>query len=253
MVECKYHGLRFDGSGACVLNPHGSVIAPAMHLRRYPVVERHGLVWVWMGQPEIASPDSIPDLSYMDAPGVRTVHSYIKADYRYDILVDNLLDLSHADYLHVGSFSGGPPERSETQVREQGDDVIVVQTLYGAPPPPRFEDLADRADMSFTIHWHPGQIMDFEWRGTPAGGDLAGGRRLARFAHIATPETDATTHYFMSSTRDYDLADPARDAQVSSFQMNVIQNEDGPMLDAINAEMGGARPHGAEARDAPDR
>lgn len=232
--------MRFDGIGACVLNPHGNVISPSMHIHRYPTVERFGLVWIWMGKPEAASPNDIPNLSYMNALGMRTVHSYIKTTYRYDILVDNLLDLSHADYLHVGTFSGGLAERSDTQVRQQGNDVIVVRTQYSAPPPPRFRDLADRVDLSFTIHWHPGQVINFEWRGVPAGHDLANGRLLSRFAHIATPETDGSTHYFMSMTRDNDIDDPALDAQIARYQVTVVQNEDGAMLDAIDAEMKGA-------------
>ena len=239
-VECKYHGLRFDGSGACVLNPHSNLITPSMHVRSYKVAEKHGLVWIWMGEPEAASPDSIPDVSYMVAPGMRTVHSYIRTDYRYDILVDNLLDASHVDYLHVGSFSSGEPERSETAVRLQGDDVLAVRTLHNSPPPPRYRDvLPDRADIAFLIHWHPGQVMSFEWWAAPVGQDPVTGRLLSRFAHIATPETDRSTHYFMSVTRADD-DDPALDAQIARNQATVIQTEDGPMLDAIDAEMEGA-------------
>ena len=240
IIECKYHGLRFDGSGMCVLNPHGETINPAMHVHHYPAVECHGLVWIWMGNPETASLDRIPNLSYMGASGSRTVRNYIYADYRYDILVDNLLDVSHVDYLHVGSLSSGPPERGEVQVRQQGDDVFVVRTLYNSPTPPRIRDWADRIDQRFVAHWHPGQVIDFEWRGALVGQDLASGRLLARFSHYVTPETDGSTHYFMSATRYEGLDDPTLEAQVARSQVAVVQNEDGPMLEAVNAEMHGA-------------
>ena len=40
-VQCPYHGLRFDGGGACVHNPHGDGRIPvAAKVRSYPVVER---------------------------------------------------------------------------------------------------------------------------------------------------------------------------------------------------------------------
>lgn len=241
VVECKYHGLRFDGSGRCVLNPHGGVISTSMHVRSHPVAERHGLVWIWMGPPEAASPQTIPDLSYMVAAGARTVHSHIEARYRYDILVDNLLDISHIEYLHVGSFSSGAAESGETKVRLEGDSVIVTRLVFGSPPPPRYRSvLPDLVDLSFTIHWHPGQVIQFEWRATPAGRDWAEGRLLSRFAHIATPATQATTQYFMSVTRHHDIDDAELDEDIARYQVGVVQREDGPMLEAIAAEMDGA-------------
>src|SRR6266850_7453680 len=63
-IQCGYHGLAFDGSGRCVANPHGP-ITNIMRTRSFPTVERHAALWVWMGDPEIADADLIPDLSYI--------------------------------------------------------------------------------------------------------------------------------------------------------------------------------------------
>jgi|SRR5271168_4117420 len=238
IVECKYHGLRFDRAGHCVLNPHDSKISPRVRINSYPTEERYGLVWIWMGNPALAKTEDIPDLSYMEAPGTRTVHSYIAAPYRYDILVDNLLDGSHIEYLHVGSFSGGASGESTTRVHETGNDVFVMRTQLNSLPPPFFKGPADRVDQSFESHWRPGQVMNFEIRVAPAGTDMSVGFRH-RVGHIATPETTATTHYFMSTTRDYAIGDASVDAQVAMRQVTVVQNEDGPMLEAIAAEMQG--------------
>ena len=54
-ITCPYHGLVFDRGGACVFNPHGDIPKEAK-LRTYPVAERDGIVWVWMGEPEKADP-----------------------------------------------------------------------------------------------------------------------------------------------------------------------------------------------------
>ena len=48
-VRCMYHGLKFDGSGACVQIPGQDVIPRGMGVRSYPIVERDSLVWIWMG------------------------------------------------------------------------------------------------------------------------------------------------------------------------------------------------------------
>jgi phenylpropionate dioxygenase-like ring-hydroxylating dioxygenase large terminal subunit len=43
-VQCGYHGLEFDGSGACVKNPHGKAMPAACKVRSYPLEERYGIL-----------------------------------------------------------------------------------------------------------------------------------------------------------------------------------------------------------------
>ena len=60
-VQCPYHGLAFDATGVCVRNPNADGrIPPALRVRRFPVVERHGAIWVWMGDPAKADRALIP-------------------------------------------------------------------------------------------------------------------------------------------------------------------------------------------------
>src|SRR5882672_11054791 len=183
VIQCGYHGLEFDASGACVHNPHGNAISPHMRVQCYPVVERHGLIWIWPGDPKLSDSAQIPDLSHMEAgSGNRTVHSYLNTDYRYDILVDNLLDLSHAEYLHNGSFSGGPARTSTVSVAEHENEVVIDRVLIDAPPAPFYASLGERVDMSFNTRWRPGNVMSFENWITPTGGPFEQGRRI-RFSH----------------------------------------------------------------------
>ena len=49
-IQCPYHGLEFDSSGACVRNPHGTKnIPPRARVKSYPVIEKHKAMWMWMG------------------------------------------------------------------------------------------------------------------------------------------------------------------------------------------------------------
>src|ERR1700761_672315 len=65
-IQCPYHGLEFDGSGACVKNPHGTKnIPPRARVKSYPVLEKHKAVWIWMGE-RPADPAKIPDFSVLD-------------------------------------------------------------------------------------------------------------------------------------------------------------------------------------------
>src|ERR1044072_7320032 len=65
-VQCPYHGLEFDSSGACVLNPHGTKnIPPRARVRSYPAVEKHKAIWIWM-RDRPADHDKVPNFSVLD-------------------------------------------------------------------------------------------------------------------------------------------------------------------------------------------
>src|SRR3977135_4689040 len=50
-IQCPYHGLEFDASGVCVLNPHGSKnIPPRARVRSYPGTEKHKAIRIWRGE-----------------------------------------------------------------------------------------------------------------------------------------------------------------------------------------------------------
>ena len=237
-VRCKYHGLEFDSDGRCVHNPHTDRIDAKMHIRSFPIIERHGYAWIWLGESALADPARIPDLSaFEDGDRYHSVHSYLDADYRYDILVDNLLDLSHADYLHVGSFAVEPAEKTTIEVREDDDDVIVERLQLRCPRPPFVPSGPDVVDMRTIIHWHPGQVITFRIDMAPAGQDFPADDSF-KFYHIATPAQEARTHYFMG-LRCAGPKDPKTDEAMRLTQVKVIENEDGPMLEAIDRIMEG--------------
>lgn len=241
VVQCKYHGLRFESSGKCVHNPHGPITRHTV-VRAFPMVEKHDLCWIWMGNPQQADPGSIPDMSYLaEHSRSRSMHSYLDADYRYDVLIDNLMDLSHAEYLHVGSLSGGSPEKVEYSITEQNNEVIFIRKEFRAPPPPHAIAASIRAlqDVTLRIHWHPGQVILFELRSTPSD-NPSSEPSLIRFSHIATPQTEGSTHYFMSVTRYEDIHNEELDALMKQTQLSAIETEDGPMLRAVDREMAGA-------------
>ena len=128
IVACPYHGLRFDMNGRCVHNPHGGGKIPERaYVASYPVAERYGAIWIWLGDPKMADPKLIPDFGFLEAPSptVRAGgHLVTKANYQ--LLCDNILDLSHADFIHGTTLSTeGETARSQPQSRIEGDTVII--------------------------------------------------------------------------------------------------------------------------------
>src|ERR1700730_4439062 len=67
-IECGYHGLTFDCSGACVKNPADGFIPKKAHVKTYPLVECHNQIWIWMGDPSLADESRIPDFHAYDDP-----------------------------------------------------------------------------------------------------------------------------------------------------------------------------------------
>src|SRR6516162_4396461 len=122
-VQCPYHGLEFDSSGACVLNPHGTKnIPPRARVRSYPVTEKHKAVWIWMGE---QSPDlaKVPDFSVLD--NVPEMHASkrdrITIRANYELIIDNLLDLAirpicttEFSAMRIRSNPKSPSSRSAT-------------------------------------------------------------------------------------------------------------------------------------------
>ena len=96
-VQCGYHGLEYDGTGACVLNPHGNgKIPPAAIVPSYTIVEKHEMAWIWIG---LAPPDEskIADYSMFDggSPLYRSEQDYLRINAPYTLVIDNLMDLTH--------------------------------------------------------------------------------------------------------------------------------------------------------------
>jgi phenylpropionate dioxygenase-like ring-hydroxylating dioxygenase large terminal subunit len=67
-IECGYHGLQFDRSGQCVAVPTQDRIPPSAIVRSYPVVDRWGLLWIWMGDAELLDDSLIINIENYDNP-----------------------------------------------------------------------------------------------------------------------------------------------------------------------------------------
>ena len=68
VLQCGYHGLKFDRTGKCVEIPGQDSIPPQARVRAYPLVEKYNWVWIWMGEPEKADPALIPNWWWAEHP-----------------------------------------------------------------------------------------------------------------------------------------------------------------------------------------
>jgi hypothetical protein len=84
----------------------------------YPVAEYYGYIWVWYGNPEQATEELIPHIPFLPRDG-SNIPKYMRTTVRFDgcsaLSVENLLDLTHADFLH-GEVVGGEGESESDEV-----------------------------------------------------------------------------------------------------------------------------------------
>ena len=241
VVTCRYHGLAFDGSGTCVRNPHGTVTR-ALSTRSYPVAEAHRALWIWMGDPSLADRSAIRDLSFLSAaPNTAFNKGYVLGRGNYQLFVDNILDLSHTDYLHPDTLGGGSVTRARAQVEEQGDAVISIKwhSFDDVPPPlvaTKLPPGIERADSWTEVEWTAPGVMKLVNGAVPAGHPREGASNSIN-VHIMTPETRRTTHYFFASTRDYAVDDAALNEQIRQLRAHIFSTEDEPMIAAQQARI----------------
>lgn len=48
-IRCPYHGMEYGGDGRCTHIPAQDKIPDVARVRAYPLIERQGLLWIWMG------------------------------------------------------------------------------------------------------------------------------------------------------------------------------------------------------------
>ena len=141
-VECGYHGLTFNCAGNCVAAPTQDRIPPSATVRSYPVTDKWGLVWIWMGNPALADEAKILNIENYDNPEWKiTVGDALTCECHYLYLSDNLLDPSHVAWVHRTSFAAPGTDITPLETRETDDGLIVSRWIYDCKPPPFYAPL----------------------------------------------------------------------------------------------------------------
>ena len=230
VIRCGYHGLGFDKSGACVLEPFGKA-PPKARVEALPVVQKDAAIWFWPGDPGLADSARIPDFAFCTGPEHLRDRFTVAANYEY--ITDNLMDLSHADFVHRESFGTNDAlinhgRQTVRQDEDAGMDGAIWNNwdMAGAPPQewqkPMLPEGA-RTNQRLHMRWHAPATMalyiTFEnaATGEPIVPPLAN-------PHIITPETAGSSHYFYS--RGHSEADEA-------MFRKAFLDEDKPMLEAV--------------------
>jgi phenylpropionate dioxygenase-like ring-hydroxylating dioxygenase large terminal subunit len=239
-LQCAYHGLEFNRSGSCVRNPQGNGRIPhGARVKSYPVAERHHMLWIWMGDSP-ANETLIPDFSVLDRgdPMLATALDHIVIDANYLLVVDNLLDLTHLNYLHKGYLSADDPDAIETRPERKGTSLHVHTVTRNGEISALLKLLwkpaGGRADIYQDTRWDaPGCVL-ITGGATEPGEPLEKGTGTFGI-HLLTPESMVTTHYSFAAVRWNPRSwGPDTDARIrqelANLRHEVFEAQDGALL-----------------------
>lgn len=207
-LRCRYHGLKFNTDGVCIEIPSQNKIPPGTGVRGYPVIEHQNFIHVWIGDPALADKTPHYDHTHLSNAEWTSMQAQFHAKCSWRLLVDNLMDFTHVPWAHKNTIGAGGLEATPEHKNERDGEHVRVS---------RFMHEIDQAPSHVKAFGYNGkvdrwQIVDFTPPGFMAltvgvakagtGGQEASGDDLMldrRTLHIATPETESTTHYFWTT------------------------------------------------------
>jgi len=253
-LVCPYHGFTFGDDGRCVRIPSQRTGA-GFTQPTYPLVERGTFIWIWMGDPAKADEDRIPDYQKfgLDQPGwVVSGHDYIELKGRSQLLIDNVLDLTHLPHVHHHVAGGESLLKSAQKIEESSDVVRLTQVMSMSWAPyfsllwgeqSRFD--GTREIYSLSEFFGPELVSisgpiarPIENRNTPPENGIG----EVYFIHGITPETKKTSHYFSIQTRNFRVDDEKFGKELGELDL-VIRNQDKAVIDEVEkwVDYGSAR------------
>ena len=231
-VRCGYHGLGFDSSGRCVHNPHGPT--GRLAVPAYPLEERHGLLWIWMGDREAADASLVPDFAGLDPMKSHVRTGYLHGQANYELMTDNILDLSHIEFLHP-ALGTEAVSRAKVEVSEAPGMLSTTRRIRDEVLPSRlalvYRSGAQRVHRTMSVSWQAPANMVLTVTIEPADPSQewqTGSQTL----HLFTPETEQSTHYFYVGIMPRSTADEATADSFIAALGRAFTTEDKPMIEA---------------------
>jgi phenylpropionate dioxygenase-like ring-hydroxylating dioxygenase large terminal subunit len=242
-IECPYHGLRFDANGACVHNPHGDGHIPGgARVPAFRVAERWGMVWLWGGDSAQADESAIPDLQFLERSDLGHVRGHLQVEANYELYIDNLMDLTHAQFVHGDRLATSNFANAKLEVLEDGDTVKVMILIANSDVPVAYRKYVPEnvkvVDLFFDSSWQaPSVVTNFNGVTLPGRPKAEGNFSFG--THIVTPASRGQSHYFFCNSRNTSITDPSIDDKVREWQRVGFGEQDKRIVEAVARMMQG--------------
>jgi phenylpropionate dioxygenase-like ring-hydroxylating dioxygenase large terminal subunit len=171
-IQCPYHGWEFDEEG-CVnripsLGPNPK-IPSRTRIDAYPVDEKHGLVFAFLGDLSESERPPIIDVREWEQEGWTSTLQTYQVTGNYERSIENGIDPAHNEYVHdTHGFSGEDTEYSigDMRIEERDKWGQGFWHTFQAPPLPdeaKFADARkDAGDLEAGTGYHgPAQVWTY--------------------------------------------------------------------------------------------
>lgn len=153
--------------------------------RDLPLVERYGYAWIWYGAPERADVELLPSIPHVPVEGVpRRMQQTVVFDCSNELVCENLLDLTHADFLHSAITGDSLSEDDRITIDSTSETVTMTRLSTNRPVPKAQRSFAGADMQDFTgvtlVHVRSGVCL--------LHGDFMPGMSV-RMIHPCNPET----------------------------------------------------------------
>lgn len=224
-VECPYHGWQFNGSGDCVKIPSigkDGKIPARTRIDSYPVQEKYGIVFAFLGDIPEAERDPIYKIEEYEAEGWRCNDvTILDVAYNYERSIENGLDPAHNEFVHpTHGFKG-----------DRDDYSMEVDKVLETPLGCGFWHIFTSPELKDeTMNKVRNTVGDLE-----AGAWHYGPNVLITHIHM-TPENwmhqyffeapvdETNTRIFFVNMRNC-LMDPAHDAKITERNLVIAQQD----------------------------
>jgi phenylpropionate dioxygenase-like ring-hydroxylating dioxygenase large terminal subunit len=183
LIECPFHGWRFDGQGQCrhvPWNPDArrdQLAAIALPLR-----EAGGLLWLFTGIEAVGEP-LVPDV--LSRPGTRVTSQDFTWDVHWTRVMENMLDTPHLPFVHARSIGkrlrGRTGELMEMSWHETPGGAAIIARRVGEPP-------------RTSLDYHFPNMMELA---------IDPGGRLLRLLAVCNPAEAGKTRLTLYTVRDF--------------------------------------------------
>lgn len=243
-LVCPYHGLGFEADGRCSRVHAQERIPPAAQVRSFPVLERYGLVFVWMGPPELADPAQLVEIPQYGAPGWGLSRGEMLFKARLINILDNLVDPAHTTFVHGRTIGNDAAADIPVSAEDDGQGLVSCSRWVPAAAPvpvvarfARPQGLVDRWQ-TYRVKLPCTSWVDFGSQDAGLPRDEAAMAqapyRVLSYAFL-TPVSEDQTLYYHFQLRNFAPQDEAVSQEFDRLYEQTF-DEDRVLLEAIERE-----------------
>ena len=239
-IRCGYHGMTFDCSGKCVRVPGQDNVPASAFVDKYPVHVKHDIVWIWMGDPDLADTSDIFDMPEFTAPDWHAHQGEaLHLQSNYLNVAENLVDPAHVSFVHPTTLGNAASENVPVHVSTADGVVRAWRWIRDSEPIGFFQNFGNFSGNVdrwhyYTLHLPCTAVIDFGSADTNLKleeNDRNKGVRIFAL-HFMTPVTETYTIDRWMHLRNTAIDDDAASNKMDEM-FKVAFAEDKEILEAV--------------------